>query len=95
MPPAIHPGEILAEELEYLDMSAAELGRVLGVPTNRITQILNGDRRVTADTALRLARWLGTSAKVWIDLQSDYDLRIAELENGEAIRRVVVPRDAA
>lgn len=95
MAPAIHPGEILADELEELGMSAAELARTLGVPTNRVTQILRGERSVTADTALRLAQWLGTSAQVWINLQSAYDLQIAEQEHGEEIRRSVTRRRAA
>src|SRR5580704_9833552 len=73
----IHPGEHLAEELKALDMSAAELARRLDVPTNRITQILNGTRAITADTALRLARSFGTSAEFWMDLQTQYDLGLA------------------
>ncbi len=68
--PAIHPGEHLGEELKALDMSAAELARRLDVPTNRITQILNGTRAVTGDTALRLAHFFGTSAEFWLNLQS-------------------------
>jgi addiction module HigA family antidote len=75
---AIHPGEHLAEELNELGMSASELARKLGVPTNRITAILNGQRSVTADTALRLAHFFGTSANFWLNLQILYDLRIAE-----------------
>jgi addiction module HigA family antidote len=87
MPPiAIHPGEHLAEELEELQMSAAALARHLKVPTNRITQILNGDRDITADTALRLAHFFGTSAEFWVNLQSLYDLRIAQQETGKAIK---------
>jgi addiction module HigA family antidote len=74
---AIHPGEHLAEELKELNMSAASLARQLQVPTNRITQILNGRRDITADTALRLAHFFGTSAEFWINLQGLYDLRIA------------------
>jgi addiction module HigA family antidote len=67
---AIHPGEHLAEELEALDTSAAELARKIGVPTNRVTQILNGMHSITGDTALRLAHFFGTSAQFWIFLQS-------------------------
>jgi addiction module HigA family antidote len=74
---AIHPGEHLAEELKELGMSAAELARELDVPTNRITGILNGQRAITGDTALRLAHFFGTSAEFWLNLQSPYDLRIA------------------
>ena len=83
---AIHPGEHLAEELEALDLSAAELARIMNVPTNRITQILNGTRSVTGDTALRLAHFFGTSAQFWLNLQSLYDLRIAEQKAGKAIK---------
>jgi addiction module HigA family antidote len=75
---AIHPGEHLGEELEALDMSAAELARKLGVPTNRVTQILNGTRSITGDTALRLAHFFGTSAEFWLNLQNLYDLRLAQ-----------------
>jgi antitoxin HigA-1 len=83
---AIHPGEHLAEELTELEMSAAALARHLKVPTNRITQILNGRRDITADTALRLAHFFGTSAEFWINLQSLYDLRIAQQTAGKAIK---------
>jgi len=82
---AIHPGEHLAEELEALDMSAAELARRIDVPTNRITQILNGTRAITGDTALRLAHFFGTSAQFWLNLQSLYDLRIAQDKAGKSI----------
>ena len=83
---AIHPGEHLAEELEALDMSAAELARKIGVPANRITQILNGTRAITGDTALRLAHFFGTSAQFWLNLQSLYDLRRAEEKVGKSIK---------
>ena len=83
---AIHPGEHLAEELEALDISAAELARKLGVPTNRVTQILNGTRGITGDTALRLAHFFGTSAQFWLNLQSLYDLRRAQEKAGKAIK---------
>ena len=88
----IHPGEILEEELAEIDMSAAYLARILGVPTNRITQILAGKRSITADTALRLGRWLGTGPQFWLNLQQLYDLRLAEQTVGEEIDRIVVPR---
>ena len=84
--PAIHPGEHLAEELEALDLSAAELARKVRVPTNRVTQILNGTRSITGDTALRLAHFFGTSAQFWLNLQSLYDLRIAEEKAGKSIK---------
>ena len=83
---AIHPGEHLAEELEALDMSAAELARKLDVPTNRVTQILNGTRSITGDTALRLAHFFGTSAEFWLNLQTLYDLRRAQQKTGRAIK---------
>jgi antitoxin HigA-1 len=83
---AIHPGEHLAEELKELGMSAAELARKLDVPTNRITGILNGQRAITGDTALRLAHFFGTSAEFWLNLQSLYELRMAEKRVGKSIR---------
>jgi addiction module HigA family antidote len=82
----IHPGEHLAEELEALDMSAAELARKLRVPTNRVTQILNGTRSITGDTALRLAHFFGTSAQFWLNLQTLYDLRLAQEKAGKSIK---------
>jgi antitoxin HigA-1 len=82
---AIHPGEHLAEELEELGMSAAELARQLKVPTNRITGILNGQRAITGDTALRLGHFFGTSAEFWLNLQSLYELRLAEQKVGKSI----------
>lgn len=81
----IHPGEHLAEQLEELEMSAAELGRQLKVPTNRITEILKGQRSITGDTALRLGHFFGTSAQFWLNLQTLYDLRIAENKAGPSI----------
>lgn len=83
---AIHPGEHLAEELEALDMSAAELARKMDVPTNRVTQILNGTRSITGDTALRLAHFFGTGAQFWLNLQSLYDLRLAQEKSGRYIK---------
>jgi addiction module HigA family antidote len=85
---AIHPGEHLAEELKELGMSAAELARQLEVPTNRVTEILNGRRAVTGDTALRLAHFFGTTAEFWLNLQSLYDLRVAQKKAGKSIRRL-------
>jgi addiction module HigA family antidote len=82
----IHPGEHLAEELEALGMSAAELARKLRVPTNRVTQILNGTRSVTGDTALRLGHFFGTSAQFWLNLQSLYELRRAQEKAGKSIK---------
>lgn len=88
----IHPGEILADELHELNISAAELARILHVPTNRITQIINGRRALTADTALRLGRWFGTGAELWMNLQKSYELRLAELETGKEINRLIPKR---
>ena len=85
-PTAIHPGEHLAVELEALSMSAAELARKIKVPTNRVTQILNGTRTITGDTALRLAHFFGTSAEFWLNLQSLYDLRLARKKTGKSIQ---------
>ncbi len=84
--PAIHPGEHLAEELEALDMSAAELARNIGVPTNRVTQILHGTRSITGDTALRLAHFFGTSAQFWLNLQNLHDLRLAQKKAGKSVK---------
>jgi addiction module HigA family antidote len=91
----IHPGEILREEfLVPLDMSANALAQALGVPANRISAIVAGDRNVTADTALRLARAFGTSPEFWMNLQQSYELRLAEKDRQtaaalRAIRRLV------
>jgi addiction module HigA family antidote len=84
--PVIHPGEHLAKELEALEMSAAELARNIGVPTNRVTQILNGTRSITGDTALRLAHFFGTSAQFWLNLQNLYDLRLAQKKAGKSVK---------
>ena len=83
---AIHPGEHLAEQLEALKMSASELARQLKVPTNRITHILNEQRAITGDTALRLGHFFSTSAEVWLNLQKIYELRVAEQESGADIK---------
>ncbi|HEY5213151.1 MAG TPA: HigA family addiction module antitoxin [Acidobacteriaceae bacterium] len=83
---AIHPGEQLQEELVALSMSAAELARQIEVPANRISQILKADRDISADTAIRLGHFFGTSAQFWLNLQSIYDLRIAERQIGRFIK---------
>ena len=80
--PAIHPGEHLGDELEELGMSAAALARQIEVPTNRITEIINGQRAVTGDTALRLGHFFGTSAEFWLNLQKLYELRLAAQKAG-------------
>jgi addiction module HigA family antidote len=85
---AIHPGEHLAEELDALKMSAAALARRLKVPTNRVTEILHGQRAITGDTALRLAHFFGTSAEFWLNLQSLYELRLAKAKAGRAIKKL-------
>ena len=84
----IHPGETLREDLEELGMSAAELARRIEVPVNRVTEILNGRRAVTGDTALRLGRFFGTSGELWLNLQKLYELRLAERKNGAEIARL-------
>lgn len=83
---AIHPGEHLAEELNELGLSAAELARKLKVPTNRITEILNGRRAITGDTALRLAHFFGMTAEFWLNLQSLYEIRLARQKAGKSIK---------
>jgi len=88
----IHPGKFLADELAEINMSAPELARALHVPANRIYQLLSGKRSMTADTALRLSQWLGTSAQFWMNLQNMYEIRLAEQASGEQIRRVVARR---
>jgi addiction module HigA family antidote len=92
---AVHPGEILSEELEARGLSANQLALSLRVPSGRITEILNGKRAVTPDTALRLARYFGNSADFWLGLQTSYELALAERDNGERIAREVVPANAA
>ena len=92
----IHPGEILADELEELAISAARLARTIEVPPNRISQIIAGRRAITADTALRLGRYFGTSADLWMNLQKAYDLDLARQELGNAIKKIPQrPRTAA
>ncbi len=91
----VHPGEILRDELETHVLSANALSKALGVPVNRITAILNGQRGVTADTALRLARYFGTTPQVWLNLQQTYDLRRAEIAVGQRITECVQPRHTA
>ena len=85
---AIHPGEHLAEELDTLDMSAAELARRIKVPTNRVTAILNGQRAISGDTALRLGHFFGTTPQFWLNLQSLYEIRLAEAKTGKAIKKL-------
>jgi antitoxin HigA-1 len=84
----IHPGEHLAEELEELKISAAELARQIDVPVNRVTGIMNGQRAITADTALRLGHWFGTSPEFWLNLQKLYELRLAREEIGDRVQKL-------
>ena len=86
--PAIHPGEILADELTELGITPTELSRQINVPANRITQIIHGRRGITGDTALRLGHWFQTSAQFWINLQAAYDLRLAREQVGQDIERL-------
>ena len=83
--PAIHPGEILADELEVLGITPSELSRQINVPVNRVTQIMKGQRGITGDTALRLGHWFGNSAQFWLNLQGAYDIRLAEEQVGAEI----------
>jgi antitoxin HigA-1 len=95
MPPAVHPGRLLKRELNARDLSANRLALDIGVPSGRITDILNGRRSITADTAVRLGRYFGNSAQFWLDLQSQYDIAIVEREHGVEISRRVRPANAA
>lgn len=85
----IHPGKFIADELETLGMTASELAAALHVPPNRIYQLIKGTRAMTADTALRLSQWLGTSAEMWMNLQKLYELRLAEQRSGREIKRTI------
>jgi len=93
--PPIHPGELLRDELEEIGASLNELARALRVPMNRISALVNGKRSITADTAMRLARYFGTSPQYWLNLQSAYDLEIAAIKIGSKIEREVLPRNTA
>src|SRR6476620_1767374 len=95
MPPASHPGRLLKRELAARAISANRLSLDLGVPSGRITDILNGRRSITADTAVRLGRYFGNRAQFWLDLQSQYDIAVIERERGAEIARRVRPADAA
>jgi addiction module HigA family antidote len=91
----IHPGEILREDLRDMGISLNQLARDLRVPMNRISEIVNGKRSISADTALRLARYFGTSAQYWLNLQTAYDLQVAGQSSATRIERDVLPRPAA
>lgn len=90
----IHPGTILADELQELNISAAELARQLHVPSNRIYQLISGKRAMTADTALRLEQWLGVEAAFWMNLQNSYELGLVTEKSGEKIKKTVLRRSA-
>jgi antitoxin HigA-1 len=92
--PAIHPGEILGDELEEFGITPTELARQIAVPPNRISQIIGGRRSITGDTALRLGHWFGNSPEFWLNLQSAYDLRIAMQAAGRHISRLPTRRAA-
>ena len=91
----VHPGEVLRDELDEIGLSANALSRALGVPVNRVTMILNGQRGVSADTALRLARYFGTTPQLWLNLQMTWELRRAEIAAGSEIAARVNPRPSA
>ena len=91
----VHPGEVLRDELDELGLSANALSKALGVPVNRVTMILNGQRGVSADTALRLARYFGTTPQLWLNLQKTWELRQAEIAVGSEIAKYVTPRQPA
>jgi antitoxin HigA-1 len=95
MPPVAHPGRLLRRELEARALSANKLALDLGVPSGRITDILNRRRSITADTAVRLGRYFGNSAQFWLDLQSQYDIALVQRERGAEIAKRVRPADAA
>jgi antitoxin HigA-1 len=84
----VHPGEILGDELDELKLSASALARMINVPSNRVSQILQGKRAITGDTALRLGHWFGMNPQFWLNLQSQYDLRLAEIEAGKEVRQL-------
>jgi addiction module HigA family antidote len=88
--PPIHPGEVLADELQEIGLTPTELARQIKVPANRVTQIIHGRRGITGDTALRFGHWFGTSAQFWLNLQSAYDIRIAEQQIGREVERLPV-----
>ena len=84
----VHPGRVLREDLDDIGISARELARQINVPANRITQIINGQRGISGDTALRLGHWFGTGPQLWLNLQSTYELNKARKESGDEIERL-------
>ena len=95
MPPIVHPGRLLKRELTARGLSANRMALDLGVPSGRITDILNGRRSITADTGVRLGRYFGNTPQFWLDLQSQYDIAVVERDRGREIARRVRPADAA
>lgn len=87
----IHPGEILKDELMKLNINATSLAKILGVPVNRVTGIINCKRSITANTALRLSRYFGTTPEFWLNLQSSFDLKIVERKLGKKINKQIHP----
>src|ERR1700684_950392 len=92
--PAIHPGEILADELSEPGITPTELSRQIKVPPNRVTQIIHGRRGISGDTALRLGHWFGTSAQFWLNLQAAHDIRLAEQKSAPGIARLPTRKPA-
>src|SRR3954451_16199133 len=84
----VHPGEVLKHELEELNITPTEFARQIDVPPNRVSQIIAGKRAITGDTALRFGHWFGTDPQFWLNLQSQYDLAVAERQTGDAIRHL-------
>jgi addiction module HigA family antidote len=95
MPPVVHPGRFLKREMTVRKLSANRLSLDIGVPSGRVTDILNGRRAITADTAVRLGLYFGNSAQFWLDLQSQYDIGVVEREKGAELAKRVRPADAA
>ena len=95
MPPIVHPGRLLKRELEARGLSANRLALDLGVPSGRITDILNARRSITADTAVRLGRYFGNGPRFWLDLQGQYEIAVVERDRGKEIAERVRPADAA
>jgi addiction module HigA family antidote len=92
---AVHPGEVLKDELDGLDVSPTEFARQIDVPPNRVSQIIAGKRAVTGDTALRFGHWFGTEPQFWLNLQSAYEIRVAEEKAGREIARLPVRAGAS
>ena len=95
MTPVVHPGRFLKREMAARKLSANRLSLDIGVPSGRVTDILNGRRAITADTAVRLGLYFGNSAQFWLDLQSQYDIGVVEREKGAELAKRVKPADAA